>query len=140
MSETIEPDKKTYEELLAEIDKIKNKCDELTKENNKLISKINNLRDIQGYEICEFFFDCNSLKITAEKYYFKILTNKCAICLKKSTMITGDCKYCNCHYCNIHRLPESHCCIGLDKCKSDSFQDNYAKTISGKFSISVLLL
>ena len=74
----------------------------------------------------------NYFKITAEKYYFKILTNKCAICLKKSTMITGDCKYCNCHYCNIHRLPESHCCIGLDKCKSDSFQDNYTKTISGK--------
>ena len=70
MSETIEPDKKTYEELLAEIDKIKNKCDELTKENNKLMSKINNLRDIQGYEICEFFFDCNSLKITAEKYSY----------------------------------------------------------------------
>ena len=71
MSETIEPDKKTYEELLAEIDKIKNKCDELTKENNKLISKINNLRDIQGYEICEFFFACNSLKITAEKYLYE---------------------------------------------------------------------
>ena len=70
MSETIEPDKKTYEELLAEIDKIKNKCNELTKENNKLISKINNLRDIQGYEICEFFFACNSLKITAEKYFY----------------------------------------------------------------------
>ena len=70
MSETIEPDKKTYEELLAEIDKIKNKCDELTKENNKLMSKINNLRDIQGYEICEFFFACNSLKITAEKYFY----------------------------------------------------------------------
>jgi hypothetical protein len=74
----------------------------------------------------------NYFKITAEKYYFKILTNKCAICLKKSTMITGDCKYCNCHYCNIHRLPESHCCIGLDKCKSDSFQENYHKTINGK--------
>jgi hypothetical protein len=70
MSETIEPDKKTYEELLAEIDKLKNKCDELTKENNKLISKINNLRDIQGYEISGFFFDCNSLKITAEKYFY----------------------------------------------------------------------
>lgn len=70
MSETIEPNKKTYEELLAEIDKIKNKCDELTKENNKLISKINNLRDIQGYEISEFFFACNSLKITAEKYFY----------------------------------------------------------------------
>lgn len=74
----------------------------------------------------------NYVKITAEKYYYKILTNKCASCLKKSTMITGDCKYCSCHYCNIHRLPESHCCIGLDKCKSDSFQDNYAKTINGK--------
>lgn len=70
MSETIEPDKKTYEELLAEIDKIKNKCDELTKENKKLISKINYIRDEQGYEISEFFFDCNSLKITAEKYYY----------------------------------------------------------------------
>ena len=70
MSETIEPDKKTYEELLAEIDKLKNKCDELTKENKKLISKINNLRDIQAYEISEFFFACNSLKITAEKYFY----------------------------------------------------------------------
>ena len=39
MSETIESYKKTYEELLAEIDKIKNKCDELIKQNNKLISK-----------------------------------------------------------------------------------------------------
>jgi len=74
----------------------------------------------------------NYIKITAEKYYYKILTNKCANCLKKSTMITGDCKYCSCHYCNIHRLPESHCCIGLEKCRSDSFQDNYTKTIAGK--------
>ncbi len=74
----------------------------------------------------------NYIKITVEKYYYKILTNKCASCLKKSTMITGDCKYCSCHYCNIHRLPESHCCIGLEKCRSDSFQDNYTKTIAGK--------
>ena len=74
----------------------------------------------------------NYIKITAKKYYYKILTNKCASCLKKSTMITGDCKYCSCHYCNIHRLPESHCCIGLEKCRSDSFQDNYTKTIAGK--------
>jgi hypothetical protein len=74
----------------------------------------------------------NYYKITANKYYFKILNNKCACCLKKSTMITGDCKYCSCSYCNIHRLPESHCCIGLEKCKTDSFQDNYNKTINGK--------
>ena len=70
MSETTESDKKTYEELLAEIDKLKNKCDELTKENKKLISKINYIRDEQGYEISEFFFDCNSLKITAEKFFY----------------------------------------------------------------------
>jgi hypothetical protein len=70
MSEKTEPDKKTYEELLAEIDKLKNKCDELTKENKKLISKINYIRDEQGYEISEFFFDCYSLKITAEKFFY----------------------------------------------------------------------
>ncbi len=74
----------------------------------------------------------NYVKITTDKYYYKILTNKCACCLRKSTIITGDCKYCSCNYCNIHRLPESHCCIGLDKCKSDSFQENYTKTIAGK--------
>jgi predicted nucleic acid binding AN1-type Zn finger protein len=74
----------------------------------------------------------NYVKITTEKYYYKILTNKCACCLRKSTIITGDCKYCSCNYCNIHRLPESHCCIGLDKCKTDSFQENYTKTIGGK--------
>ena len=112
------------------------------------ITNINNIFDIKKYlsektknhigQIFIFDFENTTtyyesyVKITAEKYYFKILSNKCAICLKKSTMITGDCKYCSCHYCNIHRLPESHCCVGLDKCKSDSFQDNYAKTISGK--------
>jgi hypothetical protein len=112
------------------------------------ITDISNIFDIKKY-LSEktqnpigqiFIFDFENLtshyenyvKITAEKYYYKILTNKCSSCLKKSTMITGDCKYCSCHYCNIHRLPESHCCIGLDKCKSDSFQDNYAKTINGK--------
>jgi hypothetical protein len=112
------------------------------------ITNINNIFDIKKY-LSEktqnpigqiFIFDFENpityyesyVKITAEKYYYKILTNKCASCLKKSTMITGDCKYCSCHYCNIHRLPESHCCVGLDKCKSDSFQDNYTKTINGK--------
>ena len=74
----------------------------------------------------------NKISNDNDKFYYKILSNRCACCVKKSTMITGDCKYCSCHYCNVHRLPESHCCIGLDKCKSDSFQDNYNKTINGK--------
>jgi len=112
------------------------------------ITNINNIYDIKKF-ISEktqnpiaqiFIFDIknptinyeNYIQITTDKYYYKILSNKCACCLKKSTMITGDCKYCSCSYCNIHRLPESHCCVGIEKCKSDSFQDNYAKTIAGK--------
>jgi predicted nucleic acid binding AN1-type Zn finger protein len=67
-----------------------------------------------------------------EKFYFKILSNKCAYCVKKSIMLTGDCIYCECHYCNIHRLPEFHACPEIEKCKSDSFQENYTKTINGK--------
>ena len=112
------------------------------------ITNINNIYDIKKFLLEKtknpigqiFIFDFenptthyeNYFKITLDKYYYKILSNKCACCLKKSTIITGDCKYCNCSYCNIHRLPESHCCVGLEKCRSDSFQDNYAKTIAGK--------
>jgi hypothetical protein len=112
------------------------------------ITNVNNIIDIKKilYEKLKnpigqiFIFDFedstkyyeNYVKITTDKYYYKILTNKCACCLKKSIMITGDCKYCSCNYCNIHRLPESHCCVGIEKCKSDSFQDNYVKTIAGK--------
>ena len=70
MSETTESDKKTYDELLAEIEKLKIKCDELKEKNEILTSKITWMRDEQGYEISEFFYECNSLKITAEKYYY----------------------------------------------------------------------
>ncbi len=70
MSEGTESDKKTYDELLAEIEKLKIKCDELKEKNEILTSKITWMRDEQGYEICEFFYECNSLKITAEKYYY----------------------------------------------------------------------
>jgi len=112
------------------------------------ISNINNIFDIKKL-LSEktknpigqiFIFDLenptqhydNYVEITAEKYYYKILTNKCASCLKKSTMITGDCKFCSCNFCNIHRLPESHSCVGIEKCRNDSFQENYNKTIAGK--------
>jgi len=67
---TIKSDKKTYDELLAEIEKLKIKCDELKEKNEILTSKITWMRDEQGYEISEFFFDCNSLKITAEKFFY----------------------------------------------------------------------
>ena len=70
MSEGSESDKKTYDELLAEIEKLKIKCDELKEKNEILTSKITWMRDEQGYEISEFFFDCNSLKITAEKFFY----------------------------------------------------------------------
>ena len=75
----------------------------------------------------------NNFKINDnEQFYFKILSNKCAYCSKKAIMLTGDCIYCKCNYCNIHRLPEFHACPEIEKCKSDSFQENYTKTINGK--------
>jgi predicted nucleic acid binding AN1-type Zn finger protein len=67
-----------------------------------------------------------------QTFYYKTISNRCAICAKKSTMITGDCNYCACHYCNIHRLPENHACPCLDKCKTASFQENYNRVISQK--------
>ena len=74
----------------------------------------------------------NKISNNNDKFYYKILSNRCACCVKKSTMITGDCKYCSCHYCNIHRLPEIHACPCLEKCKSTSFQENYNRVISQK--------
>lgn len=75
----------------------------------------------------------NNFKINDnDKFYFKILLNKCAFCSKKAMMVIGDCIYCKCNYCNIHRLPEFHSCPEIEKCKLDSFQENYNKTINGK--------
>ena len=76
----------------------------------------------------------NSVNITEvmQTFYYKTISNRCSICAKKSTMITGDCIYCLCHYCNIHRLPEEHACPCLEKCKSASFQENYNRVISQK--------
>lgn len=68
--QNIEENNLTYEELLAENKKLKNKCDELKKENEKIKDKINKIRENQGYEICEFFNDCNSLKKTAKHFVY----------------------------------------------------------------------
>lgn len=47
------------------------KINMLTKENKKLKSNIQNLQDLFGYEIVQYFFRCNSLKDTANHFYFE---------------------------------------------------------------------
>ena len=50
---------------------LKNKINELNKENELLKENIQNLHNLLGYEICEYFNKTKSLKKTAEKYYFQ---------------------------------------------------------------------
>jgi hypothetical protein len=64
-------DNLSYEELLAENAKLKRKCEELKKQNEILEEKIINLKDIQSYEICKFFFNCRSLAETAKKFLYE---------------------------------------------------------------------
>ena len=60
----------SYEELLAENLLLKNKCDDLMKRNKVLEEKIYTIRDNLGYEICEFYNQCRSLKKTAEEFCY----------------------------------------------------------------------
>ena len=58
-------------------------------------------------------------------------------CNKNQSIIVGMCKWCNLCYCSTHRLPESHLCSHLNKCKEVSFNNNekklnQQKTISNK--------
>lgn len=43
----------------------------LINENNMLRETITKLRDHFGYEICEFFQNCNSLEETTKTFYFE---------------------------------------------------------------------
>ena len=63
--------KLSYEELLAENSVLKNLCNELKKQNKILEGNLRTLQDNQGYEICEYFNQCNSLKQTAEYFLYK---------------------------------------------------------------------
>jgi hypothetical protein len=63
--------KPSYEEVLAENLMLKNKCDELTKKNKELEGKLRSLQDNQGYEICKYFNECNSLKQTADHFLYE---------------------------------------------------------------------
>jgi predicted nucleic acid binding AN1-type Zn finger protein len=55
-------------------------------------------------------------------------------CKCKGVMITGDCNYCKSNYCNKHRLPETHECSGLQKCKDVHFERNKATLLSNKLT------
>ena len=76
----------------------------------------------------------NNLTITDKlnNFYYKILFNKCSICMKQAANITGDCSYCNYKFCNIHRLPEYHNCISMKDCKTKSYDENYKRVINQK--------
>jgi predicted nucleic acid binding AN1-type Zn finger protein len=50
-----------------------------------------------------------------------------ADCKKKQALLVGDCKYCDKHFCGTHRLPESHKCEELEKCKKIQFEKNKEK-------------
>jgi len=56
----------TVEELLQKIKK-------LEEENKKLRTTIQNLQDLQGYEISMFFNKCNSIKETQIEYCFETI-------------------------------------------------------------------
>jgi hypothetical protein len=64
-------DKLSYEQLLSENIMLKNKYDELTKQNKILEGKLRTLQDNQGYEICEYFNQCNSLQQTADHFLYE---------------------------------------------------------------------
>lgn len=64
-------DKLSYEEILAENSILKNTCNELTNQIKMLEGKLRTLQDNQGYEICEYFNECNSLKQTADYFLYE---------------------------------------------------------------------
>jgi len=78
---------------------------------------------------------CENYLIITDKlnnFYYKILFNKCSICMKPAVIITGDCYYCNYKFCNIHRLPEYHNCISIKDCRTKSYDENYKRVINQK--------
>jgi predicted nucleic acid binding AN1-type Zn finger protein len=60
------------------------------------------------------------------------MANKKCFCGKKIAYIIGECKFCTCSFCLIHRLPEIHNCINLDKCKEQAKDINENKLMQEK--------
>ena len=52
--------------------------------------------------------------------------NRCNVkgCKGRIVLIVGHCKWCDLDFCQEHRIPESHNCCNLAKCKEESFKKN----------------
>lgn len=55
---------------------------------------------------------------------------------KKSTVIIGDCKYCNKKYCMTHRMVETHSCSNIKDCHHQARQ-KFAKQLIDNKCIAV---
>ena len=64
-------DKFSYEEIESNNIILKNKCDELEKQNRYLEKKLRTLQDNQGYEICKYYNKCRSLKQTCDFFLYE---------------------------------------------------------------------
>jgi hypothetical protein len=53
-------------------------------------------------------------------------------CLLRAARIIGDCRYCEGVFCARHRLPESHSCGNISRCRQQSFEKNSEKLLSEK--------
>ena len=62
--------KPSYEEVLSELTLLQMTNSKLTNENKRFRRIIQKIQDDQGLEICEYFSDCNSIRDTADNYYF----------------------------------------------------------------------
>ena len=66
----------TKKVILNENKLLNKKITELTKQNNELKEKLQQLQNNMGYEICEYFNDCKSLEKTTEHFCFENIS-KC---------------------------------------------------------------
>eukprot|EP01134_Creolimax_fragrantissima_P001677 CFRG1677T1 len=53
-------------------------------------------------------------------------------CHDKPVVIIGDCRFCVSKFCGKHRLPESHACQGMDKCREVAFERNATTVRNGQ--------
>ena len=60
------------------------------------------------------------------------MPNKKCFCGKKVASIIGDCKFCDNKFCLVHRLPESHECVGLANCCREAKERNEEKLLNEK--------
>lgn len=49
---------------------------------------------------------------------------KCLCCSSPVSLVVGECSWCNKKFCSHHRLPESHFCTELQRCKDSAFNIN----------------